>query len=99
MFSVFKPKSLRSSEPSLDSLRFDTTGYALRNDPEDVNTRTWFTDEGNGLGLFLCTLAPDLPTVCTVNDLREFYEAEIRTSVRGWSSCPEWTRQVAVQSG
>lgn len=59
--------------PSLDGVSFDAAGYDPRGEPEPGRTRVWWTPAGDGLGLFLFPLAPDLPRVDSVNALREFY--------------------------
>lgn len=69
MFERFfspKPKA------SLDSVTFDSSRYNRGEEFDDC--RTWFTPEGDGLGLFRFLKEPDLPKhVNSAKELREFY--------------------------
>jgi hypothetical protein len=58
----------------LDDIRFDTTNCALRN--ESANTRVWTSPEGDGFGLTLFALPPDLrATPSSLDQLRSFYRS------------------------
>jgi hypothetical protein len=47
------------SEPSLDSIRFEATGFTYQGEIE--GSRIWHSPEGDGIGLFLFPIPPDLP--------------------------------------
>jgi hypothetical protein len=63
----------RRPAPSLDSVQFDTTEYEYRGEPQAGRQRVWFTAEGDGVGVYLFTLPPDLPRVDSVDGLRSNY--------------------------
>jgi hypothetical protein len=71
-------KRIFGSKPnaSLDSLKFETVGYEFQGEAD--NRRTWFTPDGDGVGLFLFLKPPDLPTDAqTSAELQEFYRGRI----------------------
>ena len=49
------------AKPSLDAVRFDTTGYAAQGEPQPGKVRVWHTPEGDGLGVYFFPVPPDLP--------------------------------------
>lgn len=62
------------SKPSLDAIRFDTTGYKYQGDPEAGRLRVWHTPEGDGLGLFFFPIPPDLPANAgSLDELAAYY--------------------------
>lgn len=65
--------------PSLDSVQFDDAGYRAREDSEP-GERLWFSPEGDGVGLFLFTIPPDLPGAASMDELRAFYENGLKSS-------------------
>lgn len=62
--------------PTLDAIRFDTTGYRSLGEPRS-GMRAWHTPEGDGVGLYMFTLPPDLPRVHSIAELRAYYEAQL----------------------
>jgi hypothetical protein len=79
MFELFR-RRLSGVKPSLDSIRFDSRGYTPRGEPQPGKARLWFTEEGDGVELYLFMVRPDLPNVRTVDDLRAFYAQGIQAS-------------------
>jgi hypothetical protein len=75
MFGFFKRGSGEGgSKPSLDAIRFDTTGYAARGEPQRGKVRVWHTPQGDGLGLYFFPVPPDLPAkAASVEELVAFY--------------------------
>lgn len=61
MFRFFKRGSNSGVKPSLDAVRFDTTGYAFQGEPRPEMLRVWHTPEGDGLGVYFFQVPPDLP--------------------------------------
>ena len=78
MSNIFKRRS--GTEPSLDSVRFDTDGYEARGEPRPGEVRAWCTSKGDALGLYYFAVPPDLPRAPTVDDLRGFYAASLEAS-------------------
>src|SRR4051812_34584302 len=63
-------------KPTLDDLRFDTTGWALHG--EDEGTRILRNAAGDQLTANVFRLPPDIPTGLDAIDLvRSFYRAQI----------------------
>jgi hypothetical protein len=60
---------------SLDSVTFDACRYEFRGDRDGA--RVWFLPEGGGVGLYFFPRRPDLPTVESTEQLREFYAAQM----------------------
>jgi hypothetical protein len=76
-----------SAKPSLDSVRFDTTGYTAQGEPRSGELRTWRTPEGDGVGVYYFALPPDLPAnASSVDELAAFYRGRFGDS---GSSCVE----------
>jgi hypothetical protein len=98
MFRLFKRGSGGGgSKPSLDAVRFDTTGYAFQGEPQPGKVRVWHTPEGDGLGVYFFPVPPDLPAnAASVDELAAFYRrllgdsggklVEVRVVVAG--GCP-----------
>ena len=97
MFGLFKRRSGGGGKPSLDAVRFDTTGYAAQGEPQPGKVRVWHTPEGDGLGVYFFPVPPDLPANAgSVEELAEFYRrllgdsggklVELRVVVTG--ACP-----------
>lgn len=64
-----------SAAPSLDAVKFDTTGYEFQGEPQPGKLRVWYTSDGDGLGLHLFAIPPDLPQrLKSTEELRRFYE-------------------------
>ena len=62
------------ARPSLDAVRFDTTGYTFQGEPQPGMVRVWHTPEGDGLGVYFFPMPPDLPGNATsADELAEFY--------------------------
>jgi len=61
MFGLFKRASNGAASPSLDSIRFDTAGYAPQGEPTPDKLRVWQTPDGDGLGVYFFAAPPDLP--------------------------------------
>src|SRR5262249_15378459 len=81
MFGLFKRGSSGGgSKLSLDAVRFDTTGYESGGEPRPGQVRVWFTPDGDGLGLYLCPVPPDLPPARAVEELRAFYARSLEAS-------------------
>jgi hypothetical protein len=69
------------SKPSLDAVRFDTTGYTAQGEPQPDRVRVWHTPQGDGLGVYFFPVPPDLPAnVRSVDDLAEFYRRSVGDS-------------------
>jgi hypothetical protein len=77
MFGLFKRSPGRGgAKPSLDSVRFDTTGYAPQGEPQPGKVRVWHTPEGDGLGVYFFAVPPDLPpNSASVDELAAFYRS------------------------
>lgn len=81
--------------PSLNAVRFDTTGYESRGEPRPGQVRVWFTPDGDGVGLYYFPVPPDLPVASSVDELREFYASGlergggrmVETSVFKFGAC------------
>src|SRR5690242_19704616 len=58
----------RHAPPSLDSVRFDASGYEAKGDPQPGRQRVWWSPDGDGVGLYVFTIPPDLPRASTVGD-------------------------------
>lgn len=81
MFGLFKRSSSGGGpKPTLDAIRFETAGCEFRGEPEPGRTRVWFTPDGDGLGLYLFTIPPDLPLVRTVDGIRNSYQRGLEAS-------------------
>jgi hypothetical protein len=76
MFGFFKRGSKDGgAKPSLDSVRFDTTGYEFHRELEPGRLRVWWTPEGDGLGVHFFPLPPDIPPgAASVDELAAFYQ-------------------------
>jgi hypothetical protein len=60
--------------PSLNSLSFDTTAFRLQEDGDA--RRIWRTPWGDGVGVFLFTLPPDIEAAIeSIDDVRMFYRS------------------------
>jgi hypothetical protein len=67
-----------SDGPTLDDLRFDTDGYEYQGEPQPSRMRFWYTPAGDGVGLYLFPIPPDIPPAAeSVERLREFYAARV----------------------
>ena len=91
MFGLFKRGPGGGGEkPSLDAVRFDTTGYASQGEPQPGKVRVWHTPEGDGLGVYFSPVPPDLPANApSVEELAAFYH---RLSM----AVPEWPSSSAT---
>ena len=59
---------------TLDAVTFDSTGHELKGDLRPGEVRVWYTPDGDGLGLYLFPIPPDLPANATSRDeLVAFY--------------------------
>ena len=106
MFGLFKRGSRGGgAEPSIDAVRFDTTGYEFYRELEPGRLRVWWTPEGDGLGVHFFPLPPDLPSsAASVDELVTFYRnmlgesggklVEARVVVAG--GCPALRTVVSV---
>ncbi|WP_152049231.1 hypothetical protein [Tautonia marina] len=75
MFGRFKRDGRGAAKPSLHSVRFDTTGYDFRGEPQPGEVQVWYTPEGDGLGVYYFPVPPDLPAnACSVEELAGFYQ-------------------------
>ena len=73
---IFNRIFQRKPSASLDSVSFDTNGY--RYDGETDGHRTWFTPDGDGIGLFFFPEAPGLPAQAqTSAELQAFYRGRV----------------------
>jgi hypothetical protein len=75
MFGLFKRGSRGGdAKPSIDAVRFDTTGYEFHGELQPGRLRVWWTPEGDGLGVHFFPLPPDLPSgAASVDELAAFY--------------------------
>ncbi len=81
MFGLFKRRAAGLGKPSLDSVRFDTNGYAAQGEPQPGQIRVWHTPDGDGLGIYYFPLPPDLPAnASSVNELADFYQSMLGES-------------------
>jgi hypothetical protein len=71
----FGRKNGEGEKPSLDAVRFDTTGYAAQGEPQPGKVRVWHSPEGDGLGVYFFPVPPDLPAnAASVDELASFYQ-------------------------
>lgn len=82
MFRLFRRGSRGGgAKPSLDAVRFDTTGYSFQAELQSGKLRVWHTPEGDGLGLYLFPVPPDLPAgAASVDELAAFYRRLVADS-------------------
>src|SRR5208337_5681423 len=82
MFGLFRRGSGEGdSKPSLDAIRFNSTGYAAQGEPQPGKVRVWHTPQGDGLGLYFFPVPPDLPAnAASLDELAEFYQKMVRDS-------------------
>lgn len=82
MFGLFRRDSGGgAAAPSLDSIRFDTTGYDPQGEPQPGKVRVWHTPPGDGLGVFFFPVPPDLPKdAASVEELASFYRRALGDS-------------------
>lgn len=75
MFGFFQRGSGNGgAKPSLDAVRFDTTGYEFRGEPQPGRVRSWYTPEDDGLGVYFFSVPPDLPAnAASTDELAGFY--------------------------
>ena len=66
----------RNVTPTLDAIRFDTTGYRSLGEPRP-GIRAWHTPDGDGVGLYMFTLPPDLPRVDSIAGIRAHYDGQL----------------------
>lgn len=60
--------------PSIDALRFDTTGYEFHGELQPGRLRVWWTPEGDGLGVHFFAIPPDLPSgASSVDEFAAYY--------------------------
>ncbi len=82
MFERFK-RAFRGGDPkpSLDAVRFDTTGYVFMGELEPGSLRVWHTPEGAALGLYFFPLPPDLPAeAASVEELAAWFRRQLAGS-------------------
>lgn len=58
---------------SLDSVRFDTSGYQFRGEPEPGGLRMWYTEKRDSAGIYYFDVPPDLPHVSSIAQLHSHY--------------------------
>ena len=69
---MFKRLFPRKHDASLDSVTFDCVRYRYQGEAD--GRRTWFTPEGDGVGLFFFPKTPDLPAGArSATEVRDFY--------------------------
>jgi hypothetical protein len=75
MFGVFKRGPCGDgARPSLDAIRFDTTGYDSQGEPQPGKVRVWHTPQGDGLGVYFFGVPPNLPAnAAPIESLASFY--------------------------
>jgi hypothetical protein len=59
--------------PTIDSLRFDTTGWTYHGEPEPGQTRVWEAPEHDAVSLHFFGIPPNLPAAATVDQLAAMY--------------------------
>jgi hypothetical protein len=60
--------------PTLDDLRFDADEFEYQGELQPGRMRVWSTPAGDGVGLYLFLIPPDLPPASeSIERLREFY--------------------------
>jgi hypothetical protein len=82
MFGLFK-RGWRGGDgkPSIEAVRFDTTGYEFHGELQPARLRVWWTPEGDGLGVHFFPLPPDLPSgAASVDELAAFYRSMLGDS-------------------
>ena len=52
-------------QPSLDSVRFDATGWSYQGEPQPSEVRVWHTPDGDGVGVYFFAVPPNLPRQAT----------------------------------
>src|SRR6516162_9034504 len=81
MFGLFKRGSgAGGAKPSLDAVRFDTTGYAFQGELQPGKARVWHTPENDGLGVYFFPVPPDLPANAGAVELAAVYRRLLRDS-------------------
>jgi len=76
---LFERNSSRKRvQPTLDSLRFDTSACQPIGEPEAGRTRMWVTPAGDGLGLYYFPMPPDLPVTQSVEELQTFFSRAMK---------------------
>jgi hypothetical protein len=70
----------RRPSASLESVTFDASRYDLQGDRDGA--RIWFLPGGGGVGLYFFPRKPDLPAVASIEQLREFYAAQMRSGLQ-----------------
>ena len=99
MFGLFKRSSGGGGKPSLDAVHFDTTGYAAQGEPQPGKVRVWHTPEGDGLGVYLFPVRPDLPAnASSLDELAAFYARLLGDSGANWLKCEWWSQANARPS-
>jgi hypothetical protein len=75
MFRLFKRGSTGGdAKPSLDAIRFDTTGHEFHAELQPGMLRVWWTPEGDGLGVHFFPFPPELPSGAeSVDELAAYY--------------------------
>src|ERR1041385_5119570 len=75
LFGLFRrDSSIRGATPSLDAVRFDTTGFEFRGESQPGKVKVWHTPEGDGFGVYFFPVPPDLPAnIASVDELAAFY--------------------------
>ncbi len=66
--------------PSLDLIRFNSDGYTRDEARRPGQVRVWFTPDGDGVGLYMFGVPPDLPRVETADELWAFYARRLEPS-------------------
>jgi hypothetical protein len=82
MFGFFKRRfGGDRTFPSLDSVRFDTSGYEAHGDPDPGRLRAWTTPFVDGVGLYFFGKPPDLPAAArSVAELHDFYAQALKNA-------------------
>jgi hypothetical protein len=62
--------------PSLDLVHFDMRGYESGGEPQPGHLRTWHSPDGDGVGLYLFPLEPDLPRASSRAVLAAYYAGQ-----------------------
>jgi hypothetical protein len=74
--AIFNHLFNRKPNASLDSVGFDSARHRFGG--EANGQRTWFTPDGDGIGLFFFPKRPDLPVHAkTISELQEFYRGRV----------------------
>jgi len=66
--------------PSIDSLRFDATGWKYHGETEPGRTRLWETPDRDAISLHFFGMPPNLPAATTVEEISAMYASGLASA-------------------